>query len=156
MNRMHKQFLTASGVFASFVCSVALGVNGGGGATLSQGAAALDTGDEALSTTADDGSAPIIVDDGDLFPPVDIDPSVFDMDDDGVVNAYDFVQTILALGASGGPFDFNNDGIVDSADLGLMLAAYGMHVASQADAEREPARRESAPSTDNQASRRAG
>lgn len=48
-----------------------------------------------------------------------------DINGDGVVDTADLGILIGAFGTMGGPADLNNDGVVDTADLGILISNFG-------------------------------
>jgi len=50
---------------------------------------------------------------------------VGDLNGDGVVDTADLGILLAAFGSNDPTADLNNDGIVDTADLGILLAAFG-------------------------------
>ncbi|MCB9837955.1 MAG: hypothetical protein H6813_01320 [Phycisphaeraceae bacterium] len=48
-----------------------------------------------------------------------------DLNGDGVVDTADLGILLGAFGSAGGAADLNNDGVVDTADLGILLAQFG-------------------------------
>ncbi|MFO0872871.1 MAG: hypothetical protein U0575_02715 [Phycisphaerales bacterium] len=132
---MNTRITALGSAFAAITCTLAFAVGGNGNMILSQTHnAALDTGDQGTPSGTDNDGSPLVIDNGGVFPPVAIDPSAFDLDDDAVVDMNDVVATILAWGTRGpSPADFNGDGMVDAADLGLLLAAFGTTVTTTQD-----------------------
>ena len=58
-------------------------------------------------------------------PETGVPPCPADYNGDGVVDTADLGILISAFGTANGHVDLNGDGIVDTADLGILISAFG-------------------------------